>query len=136
MPTPAQAQAFPGIRTPEPPRRYTIRMDVQFDAADNMLTAMLELPGVRKADLRLTLATCPYSRVRQLTIAGTVRSTLTPRGHTVQERKFGEFARTLVVPPETKSDDVHAVMEDGILTLKIPGGHPAEAEPPQEIAIQ
>ncbi|KAH9939840.1 hypothetical protein B0H21DRAFT_29349 [Amylocystis lapponica] len=134
----AQGQAHDARPYPQAPpqRRYAIRADVHYDAEENVMTAMLELPGLKKSDLRLTLAVCPYSRVRQLTVSGTSRPTLPPHGHTVQERKFGAFARTIVVPPDTKPEDVVAVMEDGILTLKIPSGQPAEPEQPQDIAIQ
>ncbi|OBZ77519.1 hypothetical protein A0H81_02570 [Grifola frondosa] len=45
-----------------------------------MMTAMLELPGVKKADLQLTMSVCPYSRVRQLTVSGTSRPALPGMG--------------------------------------------------------
>lgn len=67
-----------------------------------MMTAMLELPGLKKTDLRFTLSVCPYSRVKQLSISGVSRPVLPEVGHTIHERNFGEFTRTLVVPPETQ----------------------------------
>ena len=139
---------------PEPARRYTIRTDVHYSTEENVMTAMFELPGVKRGDLRITLSVCPFSRVRQVNIAGTMRAILPLRGHAVRERKFGEFCRTLAVPPETKvrrlvryatsslthvddcqPEDVAVALEDGILTLKIPCGTPAAAEAPQEIPV-
>ncbi|KAH9941139.1 uncharacterized protein BXZ73DRAFT_75108 [Epithele typhae] len=116
-------------------RRYAIRADVHYSAEEGVMTAMLELPGVKRGDLRVTLSVCPFSRVRQVSIAGTARSLLPSTGHGVRERKFGEFFRTLAVPPETKPEDVAVSLEDGILTLKIPCGAPAAPEAPQEIAV-
>lgn len=83
-------------------RRLLIRTDVHCDVESNTMTVMLELPGVKKADLSLSLGTCPYSRVRQLTVRGRSGPTFTDEGYTVRERKYGEFKRVLVVPPETK----------------------------------
>ncbi|KAI0824803.1 hypothetical protein BC628DRAFT_371374 [Trametes gibbosa] len=118
-----------------PVRRYGIRADVHYNVVENVVIAMFELPGVKRDDLRITMSVCPFSRVRQLNIAGVSRPVLPSQGHGVRERKFGLFARTLVVPPETKPEDILSNLEDGILTVKIPGGAPAQAEQPQEIAV-
>ena len=90
------------LPTANSPKRYNIRTDVHYDMSTNLMTAMLELPGLKKSDLKITMNRCPYSRLRQLTIRGRSRPVLPSNGHTVQERKFGEFARTLVVPLDTK----------------------------------
>lgn len=90
-----------------------MRADVHFDRVSNVVTAMLEVPGVKKHDLRFTLSVCPYTRVKQLSISGVSRPAFPfpepagqGQGHEssvqVQERNFGEFSRTLVVPPETQ----------------------------------
>lgn len=84
-------------------RRYTICTDIQFDTVDNVVVAMFELPGVKKTDVRISLATCPFSRAKQLTVSGSSRCALaTERGHTILERKFGDFAKSICVPPETQ----------------------------------
>ncbi|KAI0777186.1 hypothetical protein BD413DRAFT_468043 [Trametes elegans] len=119
----------------EPVRRYGIRADIHYSAEENLIVAMFELPGVKRGDLRVTMSVCPFTRVRQVNIAGLSRSTLPAHGHGVRERKFGQFARTLVVPPETKPEDVQISLEDGILTLRIPGGTPVQTEAPQEIGV-
>nr|VWO95779.1 Xyloglucan-specific endo-beta-1,4-glucanase 1 (EC (Glycoside hydrolase family 12 protein XEG1) (GH12 protein XEG1) [Ganoderma boninense] len=126
---------LPFTLEPVRPRRYGIRADVHFSTEENVITAMFELPGVKRTDLRITMSVCPFSRVRQVTVAGVSRGTLPVQGHQVRERKFGEFFRTLAVPPETKPEDVSVLLEDGILTLKIPGGAPAHMEQPQDIPI-
>ncbi|EIN08927.1 hypothetical protein PUNSTDRAFT_102455 [Punctularia strigosozonata HHB-11173 SS5] len=118
-------------------RRFVIRTDVHFDEGAGLMTAMLELPGIKKSDLSLVISTCPYTRVRQLTVAGRNQS-VWPEGSlgwTVRERKFGTFSRMIVVPPETRADTVAAEMRDGILTLRIPIGQPMPRERPTAIPI-
>ncbi|KAF9818025.1 hypothetical protein IEO21_02986 [Rhodonia placenta] len=90
--------------------RYNIRADVHFDAARGLLIAMLELPGVRKTDVRISLAQCPHSRMKVLAVAGVAfpshfisDSAHGGALHAVRERKCGAFGRCLPVPPETKS---------------------------------
>ncbi|TBU31426.1 hypothetical protein BD311DRAFT_656835 [Dichomitus squalens] len=119
----------------EPVKRYGIRADVHFSTEENLITAMFELPGVKRDDLRITMSVCPFTRVRQVSVSGISRGVLPLQGHQVRERKFGQFSRALAVPPETKPEDVSVNLEDGVLTLKIPGGTPAEAEQPQSLPI-
>jgi HSP20 family molecular chaperone IbpA len=83
-------------------RRFIIRADVHYDADSKLLTAHLELPGLKKRDLSITLSTCLYNRVRQIVIAGRSKPMLPETGYAIKERKFGEFSRTFAVPPETK----------------------------------
>jgi len=83
-------------------RRFIIRADVHYDAESKLLTAHLELPGLKKRDLSITLSTCVYNRVRQVVIAGRSKPMLPEVGYAIRERKFGEFSRTFAVPPETK----------------------------------
>lgn len=63
---------------------------------------MLEVPGVLKSDLSIVLSTCVYNRVKQITISGMCKPVFPETGYAVRERKFGSYARTLVVPAETK----------------------------------
>jgi HSP20 family molecular chaperone IbpA len=73
---------------------------------------MLELPGVKKSEVRVTLSTCYYNRVKQVTVYGRTRPVFPvsafpegidgPPDLTVRERKFGDFSRTFAVPSETK----------------------------------
>ena len=83
-------------------RRFIIRTDVHYDAETKLLTAHLELPGLKQRDLSITLSTCVYNRVRQVVVAGRSKRTLPEAGYALRERKFGEFSRTFAVPPETR----------------------------------
>jgi HSP20 family molecular chaperone IbpA len=91
-----------------PRKRYIIRTDSNYDPESKVLTAMLELPGVKKADVRVTLSTCHYNGVRQITVSGHTNPVfaVSPEGIgadlTIRERKFGEFTRTFAVPTDIK----------------------------------
>lgn len=103
----------PSLSRPEattPRKRFIIRTDANYDPESKVLTAMLELPGVKKADVRVTLSTCYYNGVRQITVSGhsdPVFRSMSSEGRpgadlTIRERKFGEFIRTLPVPSDIK----------------------------------
>ncbi|KAF8886129.1 hypothetical protein BD779DRAFT_1441837 [Infundibulicybe gibba] len=126
-----------------PPHRFIIRTDLHYEPESKVLTAMLELPGVKKSDVRVTLSTCYYNRVKQITVSGRTRpvfpSAQTPEKPgevTVRERKFGDFTRTFAVASDIKLEDIGATMEDGILTLSIPCGMPADADDEQDVPVR
>lgn len=104
--TTSPTQSFPPSGdAPSPVRRMLIRTDLHQSAETNSLTAMLELPGVKKTDIRVALSVDPFSGIKQLTVTG--RSALrfpheSEGWYLVRERKYGEFKRVLVVPPDTK----------------------------------
>ncbi|KAK7035936.1 hypothetical protein R3P38DRAFT_2909803 [Favolaschia claudopus] len=148
---PSRPPHAPPAATPD--RQYFIRVDTQYDPATFTLTAMLELPGLQKSDLRVVLATTLHNHVRHVTVTGRSRPSFTdpPTASILRERKHGLFTRTLPVPPETKVcsiplvplrltrlffvcqrfpfsiqlQDVDAQMENGVLVLRISCGPPA-----------
>uniref|UniRef100_A0A0W0EZR7 SHSP domain-containing protein n=1 Tax=Moniliophthora roreri TaxID=221103 RepID=A0A0W0EZR7_MONRR len=164
-------------------RRYIIRSDIQYDPQTHVLTASMELPGVKKTQLSVTLSTCLINRVKQVVVSGRTSPVFPPPTssvhfnvggdpatgsslagvrdgsgavtsssgggggavsehdgtqlqHNVRERRYGEFTRTLPVPAETKLEDIDAAMEDGVLTLKICLGNPAESADVQVVPIR
>lgn len=50
-----------------------------------------------------------------------------------QERRYGAFSRTVILPSGLKSDKAEATMEDGVLTLTIPK---AEEVKPKAIKVK
>ncbi|KAJ7255381.1 hypothetical protein C8J57DRAFT_607825 [Mycena rebaudengoi] len=136
----------------EPPRtKYYIRADTHYNPDTHVLTALLELPGMKKHDLSITLATTLFNRVRQVTVNGTSRPPFpTPArsasasasvstsnaSSALRERKYGRFTRAFSVPPDTQPEHVDAAMEDGVLTLKISCGVPAPSTDEHEIPIR
>ncbi|KAG6877767.1 hypothetical protein C0993_004141 [Termitomyces sp. T159_Od127] len=113
-----------------------LRSDSWYDPEAKKLRVMLEVPGVSKADVRVTLSTCSWNRVKQITVSGVSRPVFPPLSAaesadgmmleltTTRERRFGEFARTFAVPAETNRKDVEASIENGILYINVPCGIP------------
>ncbi|KAI6158077.1 hypothetical protein BKA82DRAFT_996429 [Pisolithus tinctorius] len=121
------------VNVPPENRKFIIRTDVHYDSETHLLSASLELPGLKKSDISIVLSTCYYNGVKQVVVSGRARPVFPGKGYAVRERKYGEFTRTLVVASETKPEDITAEMQDGILTIKIrlppfPEGEPIEHE--------
>ena len=104
-PSPYSSSEFPPAPLSLQPavveRNYAIRADVFFDKDANLMKAMLELPGLKKSDLKITLSRCPYTCVKQLTISGKSKPVFPDAGLAVKERRFGKFYRTMAVPSDT-----------------------------------
>jgi hypothetical protein len=77
-------------------RVFHLRADVHYDPPSRIMTVMMEVPGVRKSDLRVTLHRCPFSRVKQLTVRGHATPTFPEEGagYCLRERRFGDFVRS------------------------------------------
>jgi HSP20 family protein len=97
-----------------------------FQQGDN-LVAILEVPGVAKADLEIQV------KDRAIRISGK-KTIQYPEGVSVhrRERLTGSFDRTLTVPMQIDPGGIKAEYRDGILALFIPR---AEADKPRSIAI-
>lgn len=125
-------------------KKYIIRADTHYEPDTGVLLVLLELPGVDKKDVKLSLVTSRHNRIRHLKVWGILNQTLPAPSAEVlrlypescaRERKFGEFSRTFAVPPDLKREHVQAVMKKGLLTLKIQLGPPADAQDVQEIPV-
>ncbi|KAJ7322999.1 hypothetical protein DFH08DRAFT_969632 [Mycena albidolilacea] len=107
-------------------RRYIIRADTHYDPGTRILTALLELPGMQKQDLSITLATSLFNRVRQVTVSGQSRPpfplSLPATMPVLRERKYGRFARSFPVPADTKVrwSRLRAVMFDPSFRMPTP----------------
>lgn len=83
---------------------------------DNTYVAKVELPGVSKDDVKITL------QDNTLTIRGEKKSekeTKEANYHHL-ERSYGAFQRSFALPGSVKSDKVEAEYKDGILTITLP----------------
>jgi HSP20 family protein len=78
----------------------------------NELVVMVDLPGVRRDDLRVSSngRVLELSGQRQLASAGPVRMT---------ERPFGPFRRTVLLPADAQVDQMSAHLADGVLTIRL-----------------
>ena len=88
-----------------------------------------EMPGVHVDDLDISVNN------DMLTISGQRSSDEIPdetHFHR-QERRFGEFSRTIQLPFAVDADKVEASFKDGVLSITLPK---VEAEKPKQISIK
>ena len=102
-------------------------MDVEED--ENQIVVKLELAGVAKEDVNLTLED------GVLTIAGEKKSDreVDEKNYHIVERSFGTFQRTLTLPTGVDGDKATATFENGVLVVSVPK---AEAAKPRKLEIQ
>lgn len=87
------------------------------------------LPGVKPEDVNIDITG------DTLTIKGESKAEqeIKREDYLYQERRYGTFCRSVVLPSGLKSDKTEATMEDGVLTLTIPK---AEEVKPKAIKVK
>ncbi|KAG2111234.1 HSP20-like chaperone [Suillus discolor] len=100
------------------------RMDLHENAETKTVTATFELPGIKQQDVNVEV------HGNRLTISGESKCSddYNKGSYVVQER-----SRILQIPQGIKAEDVHAKMENGVLTVSFPKAGPDQQ--PQRIAI-
>jgi len=96
---------------------------------DDQFVVKVELPGVNKEDVKITLEN------NILTIRGEKKQekeTKKENYHRV-ERSYGSFQRSFTLPTTVKSDKIDAVYKDGILQIALPK---AEEAKPKQIEVK
>ncbi len=89
---------------------------------DDEFVAKVELPGVNKDDVKITL------QDNVLTIRGEKKDEKESKHsnfHRV-ERSYGSFQRSFALPTSVRSDKVDAQYKDGILTISLPKAEEAK----------
>ncbi|EIN14506.1 hypothetical protein PUNSTDRAFT_57324, partial [Punctularia strigosozonata HHB-11173 SS5] len=106
------------------------RMDLCDDPSTSQIVAVLELPGMRKEDIRLemqngSLELQPSLKPKSISVSR----------YPIQELKYGKFERTIRLPfgIEAQPNVVTATMHDGMLTVSWP--RRMQSEPCQRIEI-
>lgn len=98
---------------------------------DNEFVVKMELPGVGKEDVKITMQN------DVLMIHGEKKQEKQSKGsnyHRV-ERSYGAFQRSFTLPATVKADKIDATFTDGILNIKLPKAE--EAKPKQiEVKVQ
>ncbi|TIB69031.1 HSP20-like chaperone [Wallemia mellicola] len=89
-------------------------LDVQ--EVDNGYLAQLNLPGLKKEDVDISLDR-GLLNVKASQKQETVQD---DRNWHIRERHFGELSRSWAVPPELTHEDIKASLNDGVLTLNYP----------------
>jgi len=96
---------------------------------DNEYLVNVELPGVNKDDVKITLES------NILTIRGEKKQEKDEKNdnyHRV-ERSYGSFQRSFTLPVMVKSDKIDASYRDGILSIVLPK---AEEAKPKQIEVK
>ena len=86
--------------------------------SDEELTLTAELPGLFENDITITLENSVLS------ISGEKSATrgedeVGRRSH-VWERRYGSFNRSFTLPQTVRTEDIEAVFENGVLTIRMP----------------
>jgi HSP20 family protein len=102
-------------------------MDIK--ETDDEITASLELPGLDREDIKVSV------KGDVLTVSGEKKQEVTETKENVHriERSYGFFKRSVVLPMEVDSDKVKASFKNGVLRVKMPK---LESKKTKEIPIQ
>ena len=108
-------------------RAYALPLDVIAKDDEYVITAAV--PGLKSDDLSVEVLG------EAVTIRGEVKSEQNGEqdGYLLQERRYGKFSRTLNFPVELDGAKAEAVIENGLLTLRVPK---AEAARPKMIKVK
>jgi HSP20 family protein len=103
----------------------TIMPPVDIIEHDNEYIVKVDLPGVKKEDVKITITN------DVLTLRGEKTEEKEHKGKNYHrmERGIGSFQRSFTLPTSVKSDKIEAEFRDGILTISLP--KPEEAKPKQ-----
>jgi len=95
---------------------------------DGSLQVKVELPGVKKEDVEITL------KDDLLTIRGEKKDEKEEKSENryYVERSYGSFSRVLTLPSNVQADQVKAVFTDGVLEITLPK---AEEEKAMEVQV-
>jgi len=98
------------------------RMNLKEDHQSNMVLATFELPGLSKDKVKIEVNN------DSLLVSGelTREEERTEEGFIVKECSSGRFSRAVGLPPGTQANAIHAHMENGLLTVKIPRTAPGQ----------
>ena len=97
-----------------------------WDAGDTVCVEA-EIPGVGKDDVEI------FAVGNELTVKGRREPMEGKLTYHRQERGTGEFTRVLTLPVEVNTDEVDAVLDNGVLTVRLPK---AEAAKRKQITVK
>ena len=83
---------------------------------DNAFVVKMELPGVSKDDVKITM------QENTLTVRGEKKQEKESKGSSIHrvERSYGAFQRSFTLPSSVKADKIDASYKDGILSVLLP----------------
>lgn len=98
-------------------------------AAEDSVKITAEIPGVNKDDIDINVTG------DTLTLSGVRKQGELPEGvrYHRQERRYGEFDRSIQMPYTVDINKVKATFKNGVLTIELPR---VEAEKPKKITVK
>lgn len=86
-----------------------------FETKDNFVISA-EIPGLRKEDIDLTLEN------DILTLKGEKKRKTAgeQQNYQLNERRFGKFCRSFVIPDSIRPEEIKTSLKDGLLRISIP----------------
>lgn len=117
------------LRPWEPWTRWTELPAVDMYETDDAVVVKASIPGVKPEDVEINITG------DTLTIRGEVKreEKVKEENYLRQERYYGSFCRSLLLPTRVVADDAEAVFENGVLTLTLPK---AEEVKPKTIKVK
>jgi HSP20 family protein len=102
---------------------------VDISEHDNEYRVRVELPGISKDDVKITIES------NILTIRGEKKLERDVKEEDMHrmERVYGSFQRSFTLPTVVKENEINAVYKDGILTISLPK---AEEAKPKQIEVK
>lgn len=107
----------------------TWRPAVDITEGDSAFLVKMELPGVTKEDVKITMEN------NLLTVRGEKKEEKETKGTNVHriERGYGLFQRSFTLPATVKGEKIEASFRDGILSITLPKSEEAK---PKEIEVR
>lgn len=93
-----------------------IRPNLDISSDDSNYKINLELPGLKESDISVEV------KNNTLTIQGEINEQKEDKDRDFYrvERSYGSFRRVLALPEDVNTDEINAVMKDGVLSLTLP----------------
>jgi len=112
------------MNVPDDNGNYGLTPSVDIIENDEDFTVHVELPGVDKKDVKITVAD------GILTLKGEKKYTYEDKTDRFQrvERTFGSFERSFTLPTTVKSEEIAASYSNGVLTISLPKAEQAKAK--------
>ena len=106
---------------------YGLALDVQQDNDNYVVRA--NVPGLKPEDLQIEVVD------NTITVRGEVKSERKEEkdNYLLQERRYGQFSRSISLPTTVNAARAEATIEQGVLTLRVPK---AEEAKPKAITIK
>ncbi|KAF9445487.1 N2227-domain-containing protein [Macrolepiota fuliginosa MF-IS2] len=92
------------------------RMDLHEDSEKNVVTAIFELPGVKKEDVSLDI----HSGRLTVSAKNKISTEHQADGYAIRKRRYGKYSRTLQLPQGVKDEEIKASLENGLLVVTFP----------------